>query len=171
MTHWRERFKDSDKYLGSVDLWDGQSKGYKQVTVTIEKFFQDEMVGQMGKEKKVFLKLKEFQKPMVCNVTNMKRLTKVFDSIELESFIGKQVVLGVEKVSSPEGKVDALRFSTRPAKQSASPVAQLKTMDDAGLQKAIKMVSQGAVTIDALKAAYSITPEQLKQLQDATTNA
>lgn len=164
-------FKDSDKYLGSVDLWDGQTKGYKQLTVTIEKFFQDEMVGQMGKEKKVFLKLKEFQKPMVCNVTNMKRLTKVFDSIELESFIGKQVVLGVEKVSSPEGKVDALRFSTRPAKQVQQPAAQLKVMDDAGLQKAIKMVSQGAVQIDALKAAYSITPEQLKQLQDAVPNA
>jgi hypothetical protein len=112
--HWRQNFKDSDKYLGAVDLWDDKKKGYAQLVVTIDKFFVDEMVGSMGKERKVFCKLKEFNKPMVVNVTNFKRLQKLFETVEQDVYLGKPIALGVEKVSSPEGKVDALRFSSRP---------------------------------------------------------
>lgn len=166
--HWRQNFKDSDKYLGAVDLWNDQKKGYNAVVVTIEKFFVDEMVGQMGKERKVFAKLKEFQKPMVVNVTNFKRLQKLFDSVEQDMFIGKTVQLGVEKVSSPEGKVDALRFSSRPPQ-----VAQKTKKDfpDDALPKAIASIEKGSMTIDDILSKYELTFEQHKALEDAVQNS
>lgn len=163
MSHWRANFKDSDKYLGAVDLWDDQKKGYTPVVVTIEKFFVDDMVGQMGKETKVFAKLKEYKKPMVVNVTNFKRLQKLFDTVEQETYIGKPIALTVEKVSSPEGKVDALRFSSRPpvVKSNKQPLP-----DDA-LPKAIASIQKGATTVENIQAKYDVSPQQLKQLQDA----
>jgi hypothetical protein len=167
MSHWRVNFKESDKYLGAVDLWDDQKKGYKNVVVHVEKFFIDEMVGQMGKERKVFCKLKEFNKPMVVNVTNFKRLQKLFDSVEQESYVGKPIGLGVEKVSSPEGKVDALRFSSR-AVQAQKP--SKPTLDDDAMPKALDSVAKGSIKVESIKAKYTLTAEQLKQLEDAAKN-
>jgi hypothetical protein len=166
--HWRQNFKDSDKYLGAVDLWNDQKKGYNTVVVTVEKFFVDEMVGQMGKERKVFAKLKEFQKPMVVNVTNFKRLQKLFDSVEQDVYLGKPIQLGVEKVSSPEGKVDALRFSSRPVQAAKK---EKETLSDDVLPKAIASLEKGSTTLDAILNKYSVTEEQLKALQDAVQNS
>ena len=166
--HWRQNFKDSDKYLGAVDLWDDKKKSYASVVVTIDKFFVDEMVGSMGKERKVFAKLKEFNKPMVVNVTNFKRLQKLFETVEQDVYLGKPIALGVEKVSSPEGKVDALRFSSRPAQvvqQQSKP-----TISDDDFPKAIASVKKGATTIDKLMASRTLTPNQIKLLKDAIEN-
>lgn len=166
--HWRQNFKDSDKYLGAVDLWDDKKKGYAQLVVTIDKFFLDEMVGSMGKERKVFCKLKEFNKPMVVNVTNFKRLQKLFETVEQDVYLGKPIALGVEKVSSPEGKVDALRFSSRPpqvVQQQAKP-----GIADEDFPKAIASVKKGATTIDKLMASRTLTPNQIKLLKDAIEN-
>ena len=64
-----------NKYLGS---WDLEVNGkYEPTIVTIEKIYQDVMVGEMGKEDKVFIKLKEFEKSMVSNRTNFKRLATI----------------------------------------------------------------------------------------------
>jgi hypothetical protein len=67
-----------NKYLGA---WDLEVNGkYEPRVVTIEKVYQDTFVGEMGKEQKVFIKLKEFPKPMVTNRTNFKRLETFFNS-------------------------------------------------------------------------------------------
>jgi hypothetical protein len=166
--HWRQNFKDSDKYLGAVDLWNDQKKGYNTVVVTVEKFFVDEMVGQMGKERKVFAKLKEFQKPMVVNVTNFKRLQKLFDSVEQDMYLGKPIQLGVEKVSSPEGKVDALRFSSRPVQAVKK---EKEVLSDDVLPKALAAIEKGSRTIEDILSKYSVTEEQLKLLKDAVQNS
>ncbi len=168
MAHWREMFKDSDKYLGSVDLWNDQKKSYNQVVVTIDKFFTDEMVGSMGKEKKVFVKLKEFQKPMVANVTNMKRLAKLFDTVDSDVYLGKKVALGVEKVSSPEGKVDALRFSSRPPQVQKE---EKQMLPDDALPKAIASIQKGSTTIQNILSKYDVTAEQLLALENAVQNS
>lgn len=165
--HWRQNFKDSDKYLGAVDLWDDKKKNYSQLVVTIDKFFVDEMVGSMGKERKVFCKLKEFNKPMVINVTNFKRLQKLFETVEQDVYLGKPIALGVEKVSSPEGKVDALRFSSRPPQvaQQSKP-----SISDDDFPKAIASVQKGSTTIEKLMASRTLTPNQIKLLKDAVEN-
>ena len=160
--HWRKLFDKDNKNLGAWDLEvDGK---FTQVIVTIDSFFQDVLVGSMGKENKVFVKLKEFQKPMICNPTNFKRLSKFFDTFDKDMFLGKQIVLGVEKVNSPEGQVDALRFSTRaiPNQTTATTLPVISDFD-----KALSSVSKGSITIEKILAKYTVSAEQLKQLQDA----
>lgn len=164
MAHYRSRFAESDKHLGSWDLWDDENKKYFQVEVTVDKFVNDVLVGSMGTEKKVFVKLKEYNKLMVCNVTNFKRLSKLYESVDENDFIGKTVVLGVEKVKSPEGMVDALRFSTR---KPVPVVEGLKFISEEAFPRALASVTSGGTPIDKILAKYSVTEEQLKQLNDA----
>jgi hypothetical protein len=152
MSHWRNLMKDN-KYLGSWDLEvDGK---YEPRVVTIEKIYQDVMVGEMGKEDKVFVKLAEFQKSMVANRTNFKRLETFFGSFDFNDYIGKQIVLGVEKVKSPQGMTDALRFSTRPLPKKEKP-----TITDERFDKALQAIADGKTTAEKLIADFSLTPEQ-----------
>ena len=152
MSHWRNLMKDN-KYLGS---WDLEVNGkYEPRVVTIEKIYQDVMVGEMGKEDKVFVKLAEFQKSMVANRTNFKRLETFFGSFDFNDYIGKQIVLGVEKVKSPQGMTDALRFSTRPLPKKEKP-----TITDERFDKALQAIADGKTTAEKLIADFSLTPEQ-----------
>lgn len=148
-----------NKYLGAWDLEvDGK---YEPKMVTIEKIYQDTFVGEMGKEDKVFIKLKEFSKPMVCNRSNFKRLETFFESFDPNSYIGKQIVITTEKVKSPQGLVDALRFSTRPL-----PKKELPTLNEDQLEKAIEAVKSGRTTIEKIKKQYTITDDQLKMFSN-----
>ena len=148
-----------NKYLGAWDLEvDGK---YEPKMVTIEKIYQDTFVGEMGKEDKVFIKLKEYSKPMVCNRSNFKRLETFFESFDPNSYIGKQIVITTEKVKSPQGLVDALRFSTRPL-----PKKELPMLNEDQLEKAIDAVKSGRTTIDKIKKQYTITEDQLNMFSN-----
>lgn len=105
---------------------------------------------------------------MVVNVTNFKRLQKLFETVEQDVYLGKPIALGVEKVSSPEGKVDALRFSSRPP-QVAQKEAKPGISDD-DFPKAIASVQKGSTTIEKLMASRTLTPNQIKLLKDAIEN-
>ena len=158
MSHWRNMFTD-EKYLGAYSLEkDGK---YDAVLVTIESVYQGDFLSQGGKEKRPFVKLKEFDKPMVINRTNFKRLEKFFQSFDPSTYVGKQIVLGVENVSSPEGIVPALRFSTRPL-----PTKEKPALPDAMLDKAIESIKSGKGSIEKIEKTYSLTAEQKKALSD-----
>ena len=157
MSHWRNLMKDN-KYLGS---WDLEVNGkYEPRIVTIEKVFQDIMVGEMGKEDKVFIKLKEFPKSMVANRSNFKRLETFFGSFNPDDYIGKQIVLSVEKVKSPQGMVDALRFSTRPLPKQEKP-----TLDDARFAKALQALSEGKTTVEKLTSDFNLNQAQHAEIK------
>jgi hypothetical protein len=142
-----------NKYLGS---WDLEVNGkYEPRVVTIEKVFQDVMVGEMGKEDKVFIKLKEFQKSMVANRTNFKRLETFFQSFNFNDYVGKEIVLGVEKVKSPQGMTDALRFSTRPLPKKEKPGITAERF-----AKALQAIADGKTTAEKLISDFNLTPEQ-----------
>ncbi len=158
-THWRNMMSDN-KYLGA---WDLEVNGkYEPRIVTIEKIYQAEFVGEMGKEQKVFIKLKEFTKSMVSNRTNFKRLETFFNSFNPDDYVGKQIVLGTEKVKSPQGMVEALRFSTRPL-----PKNELPSLPNEKLQVAIDSVRSKATTVAKISGQYKLTADQIKQLKDA----
>lgn len=152
-------FQD-DKYLGSHNL---EKEGkYESLVVTIENIYVGDFLSQGGKEKRPFVKLKEFEKPMVINRTNFKRLENFFNSFDPQKFVGKQIVLGVENVSSPEGIVPALRFSTRPL-----PVIQKPQLPDAALPKAIEGIQSGKQSIEKIESKYSLSAEQRAALENA----
>lgn len=159
MSHWRQMFAD-EKYLGAYSLEkDGK---YEPVIVTIDTIYIGDFLSQGGKEKRPFIKMKEFDKPMVVNRTNFRRLEKFFNSFDPKTYEGKQIVLGVENVSSPEGIVPALRFSTRPI-----PVAQKPQLPEAAMQKAIDSVKKGGKSaMDKIEAKYSLTDDQRSELEN-----
>jgi hypothetical protein len=157
--HWRSLFARDEKFLGS---WNLEKDGkYEQVVVHIEKFYQDTLFGSMGKEQKVVCKLKEFDKPLVVNRTNFKRLQQKFDSFDMNDYIGKPVMLTVEKVKSPDGPVDALRFSTRPVEVKKS----LPALKDEDVAKVKEKILNGEMTLEKLKTIRSITKEQEDEIK------
>jgi hypothetical protein len=158
MSHWRKQFVD-DKTIGAHDLEvDGK---FGTAIVKIKRFYQDTLVGSMGKEDKVFAELIGFKKPMIVNRTNFKRLETYFDSFNMDDFLNKDVLLQVEKVKSPEGIVPALRFSSRPI-----PKAQKQPIADADFPKALAAVQNGSTTAEKLKETRALTPKQIKQLDE-----
>ena len=168
MAHWRQMFERENKTLGS---WDLEVNGtFESKIVTIERFYQGEIVGSKGKEAKQMLKLKEFDKPMVCNVTNFKRMQKFFSSFDPNDYLGKQIVLGVEKTRDPSSseQVDALRFSIRPL--PPQPTATKKPVSDADIPKVIKSILSGATTLEALQQTREITAEQLVLIKKGIEN-
>jgi hypothetical protein len=159
MSHWRKQFAD-EKTIGAHDLEvDGK---FGELNVTISKFFQGELIGSMGKEMKVMAQLNEFKKPMIVNRTNFKRLEKLFDSFEMNDYIGKPVKLMVENVKSPEGIVPALRFSSRPAIVEKT----LPTVTDEALLKLKDMIANGKTTVEKVMSQRTLTVEQQKLLTD-----
>ena len=66
-----------------------------------------------------------------------------------------------EKVKSPQGLVDALRFSVRPL-----PKKELPTLTADQLTKAIEALESGRTTIDKIKKSYTITNEQMETLNE-----
>lgn len=156
--HWRKLMERADDTLGSWDLEvDGK---YQPVVVTIRDFFTGEFKGGGIREQKVFVRFDEFKKHMVCNATNFKRLQAKFDSFNPDDYKGKQVVLGVEKVKSPEGMVDALRFSIRDVPQPK----KLPDMTDAEFEKAIVNIESGKTTIEKIKSLRTLTKDQEEKL-------
>jgi hypothetical protein len=163
MSHWRKQFAD-EKTIGAHDLEvDGK---FGEMVVTIEKFYQGELVGSMGKENKVFAKLKEFAKPMIVNRTNFKRLEKLFNSFDMEQYLNKPVKLIVEQVKSPEGIVPALRFSSRSVEVPAAAKA-LPSVKPEDFGNLMEMVTSGKMSIADVQSKRLLTPQQLKELQDA----
>ena len=157
--HWRSLFARDEKFLGS---WNLEKDGkYEQVVVHIEKFYQDTLIGSMGKESKVVCKLKEFDKSMVVNRTNFKRLQQKFGSFDMNDYLSKPVILNVEKVKSPEGMVDALRFSTRPAEVKKS----LPALKDEDVSKVKEKIANGELTLEKLKTMRTLTKEQEDEIK------
>ncbi len=140
--HWRKL--TNEPYLGHWDL-------ETNMIVTIERITTGEVVGPQGKENKALIKLKEFAKPMICNKTNFGRLEKRFKTGDYNQYIGKQVILGVEKTKSPQGMVDCLRFSVRPPEPpKKSPLSNER----------LKVAIEKGFTFEKLSKDYEITKEQ-----------
>lgn len=146
-----------EKYLGAYSL--EKDGNYEPVIVTIDNIYVGDFMSQGGKEQRPFAKFKEFDKPMIVNRTNFKRLEKFFQSFNPDDYRGKQIVLGVEVVGSPEGPTPALRFSTRPIPQKTLPA-----LTDAEFEKAKENIVAGKSTLAKVKSARTLTPEQEEEL-------
>jgi len=156
-THWRHEF-DSP----TLGHWDLEKDGnYQQFNVTIEKIYKGEIVGQEGKTMKTLIKFKEFVKPMVCNITNFKRLERRFSSTKKDDYLGGLITLGVEKTKSPEGKVDCLRFLS---KTPTPTVNAKKSITDERLQSACDKIQTGDYSKEDLLKQFDLTPDQITKL-------
>lgn len=105
-------------YLGS---WDIEDHPGKEVTLTIEKIVDEEVVAAGQKEVCTVCHWtdKNFKK-MILNITNKKTLCKLYKTKDTEQLKGKSVIIGIEKVKAFGDIHDALRIRKRiPAKAEA----------------------------------------------------
>jgi len=158
-THWKKN--ENPDFFGAYALMNGDEKP-SELTVTIESVKYQEFIGQEGKKDWANIAYLVGQKPLILNATNQKRLEKLFKSPYIEDWCGKQVTLVVERIRAFGDFVDAVRIKTTlPAKP--------KLADDK-LAEAIKYISAGSTTIEAVKAKYDLSESQNKAITDATTN-
>lgn len=102
------RMGKNPNYLGS---WDLDELPNKELTLTIEKILDEKVVtnGQTEVCTVVHWTDKNF-KPMILNVTNKKRICKLYKTKETEKLKGKAVTIRTERVKAFGDVYDALRI-------------------------------------------------------------
>ena len=107
---------DEPKYLGSWDLYELPNQKIQVTIKAIREEYVDDTKGQ--KKKKAVMYFAEAVKPMILNIENKKRLSKLFFTRDSDAFIGKRIEIGYEKVKAFGDIHDALRVVPRMIPQS-----------------------------------------------------
>lgn len=119
LTHWKAL--SDNTYIGAYAFQPGQ-----EITATISSVRREMVVGADGKKEQctvVHFSERDI-KPLILNATNAKVITKVADTPYIEEWVGKRIVMGVEKVRAFGDVVDAVRVKKKkpvPAKTEAIP--------------------------------------------------
>lgn len=102
-------------YLGS---WDLEELPNKEVTLTIARIVDEDVVTNQSKERcTVCYWAENGWKPMIWNVTNKKTVAKLYHTKDTEQLVGKSVVIGFEEVKAFGAVHDALRIRKRIPKE------------------------------------------------------
>ena len=131
-THWR-KIVESD-YLAGADLDDGQGN-HPAITVTIRSASREKVMdpGTKKEEPCLILKFAESRwKPMICNATNAKAISKATGSEYIEDWAGKQITIGTERVKAFGELWDALRVRPIAPRQTVAPVQAVPPCADCG---------------------------------------
>ena len=99
--------ESNPNYLGSFDLYD---LTVQELTLTISKIQPEQTVVNGGaKEMVTACHFEENYKPMILNITNKKRIAKIYGTTDERKLVGKRITIVIEKVKA-RGKIcDALR--------------------------------------------------------------
>jgi hypothetical protein len=98
-------------YMGS---WDLEELPNREVTLTIDKIVDEEVVaGGRSETCTVIHWTDKAYKPMIVNVTNKKTLSKLYKTTDTEKLKGKAVIIGIERVKAFGDVFDALRIRPR----------------------------------------------------------
>ncbi|MCU7381038.1 hypothetical protein [Hominibacterium faecale] len=111
-THWKKL--NNPDYLGAYALNPGED-----LILTIERAGKEAFTGTSGKkEDGLLIHFRESDaKPMICNSTNAKAITKVAGTPYVEDWKGVRIALYSQEVSAFGETVDALRVRPFPPKE------------------------------------------------------
>lgn len=94
-------------YLGN---WDIETPN-REITVTITKIVDEKVAGNSGREDVCTVAyFKEDFKPMILNITNKKRLFKLYKTKDTDNLVGKRITITTERVKAFGDIYDALRI-------------------------------------------------------------
>lgn len=103
LTHWKKTVNPD--YIGSYALPPGED-----LVLTIKSAGVETITGTNGKkEEKLVIHFAEGEKPMICNRTNAKVISRIHKTPYIEQWSGKQVQLYSSRVSAFGEEVDAIR--------------------------------------------------------------
>jgi hypothetical protein len=103
--HWKKL--TNPDYIGAYDFDEKEER-----TLTIKSVANETVTGPDGKKDTcIVIRWAEPQKPMICNNTNAKMISKVLGTPYIEEWIGKRVTLFVQSGIKAFGAVvDAIRI-------------------------------------------------------------
>ena len=105
------KFMDKS-FLGAWDLDDN-----KDTVLTIDHVEKNDVQNEKGREKKMALHFKEKgYKPMICNTTNAKAISKAYGSPKVEDWENKKVALYKATISAFGQTTECVRIREYPPK-------------------------------------------------------
>ena len=105
------KFMDKS-FLGAWDLDDN-----KETVLTIDHVEKNDVQNEKGREKKMALHFKETgYKPMICNTTNAKAISKAYGSPKVEDWENKKVALYKATISAFGQTTECVRIREYPPK-------------------------------------------------------
>jgi hypothetical protein len=132
-----------------------------ELNVTIKQVRREIVTGADGKKEECTVAhLNGDLKPMILNVTNQKAISKALGTPFVEDWAGKTITLYVAKVKAFGETVDALRIKTE------APVIKLPELHPAHAkwEGAVTALKSGNTTIEKIKKAFHLSPENETQL-------
>lgn len=104
------KFMDKS-FLGSWDIPDNSD-----LVLTIDYAARDEVQNDRGREKKLTIHFREDYKPMICNTTNAKAISKAYNSTRVEDWEGKRIGIYKATISAFGQTTECLRVRDFPPK-------------------------------------------------------
>lgn len=105
------KFMDKS-FLGAWDVPDGSD-----LVLTIDHVSRDDVQNEKGREKKMALHFKERDyKPMICNTTNAKAISKAYGSTRVEDWENKKIGIYKATISAFGQTTECLRVRDYPPK-------------------------------------------------------
>lgn len=105
------KFMDKS-FLGSWDVPDGSD-----LVLTIDHVSKDDVQNEKGREKKMTLHFRERDyKPMICNTTNAKAISKAYGSTKVEDWENKKISIYKATISAFGQTQECLRVREYPPK-------------------------------------------------------
>ena len=103
-THWKKL--NNPDYLGAYALEPGED-----MVLTIQNAGEETYVGNAGKKETGLLIhfMEKEAKPMICNATNAKTISKIIGSPYVEDWKGSKIALFATEVNAFGDTVEALR--------------------------------------------------------------
>ena len=105
------KFMDKS-FLGSWDVPDGSD-----LVLTIDHVSRDDVQNEKGREKKMALHFRERDyKPMICNTTNAKAISKAYGSTKVEDWENKKISIYKATITAFGQTTECLRIREYPPK-------------------------------------------------------
>ena len=161
LTHWKKLHNPD--YIGAYALEPGQ-----ELIVTIKSAGVESVMGTGGKKEDCMVVhfAEPDVKPLICNVTNSKSITKALGTPYIEEWAGGRIQLYAATVNAFGEEVEAIRV--RP-KQPKSTKPEL-TPDHAKWEKAVQNLAAESTTIEAIRKHFTVSDENASKLAQAASD-
>lgn len=151
-THWKKL--TNPLYIGAYDFAPNEER-----TLTIQLVKREQVTGPDGKKEECTVIYFTQGKPMICNSTNAKAITKAHNTPFIEEWADKSITVFVAKVKAFGDTVDALRI--RPiAPKTGKPTL---TPDNPKWPAVLKFMQTGG-DIAKVLSQYEVSQDVLTQL-------
>src|SRR5690606_38742289 len=152
-THWKQLVNPD--YLGAYSIPEGED-----LTVIIESVGPEEITGTNGKKEICSVARLKGNKPWILNMTNQKSIARLYGPY-IEDWQGKAVTLYASTTKLAGEMVECIRVRPQVATRQKPAISADR------FKNALDAVKAGTYEADKVRANFSLTKAQDKQLTEA----